>query len=556
MASRHSQTYNWMFTTAFVVALLIAPAAYAQKKQSKIGGTPPRGVLSADDLEKYLDPVELSAQQIARRALPAVPLLICDDGKNISQGSGFFVRPGVLLTNYHVIKGMARGFARIAVGSNKEKRDFRIVRILGIDEEADLALLSIPEAEEAGLPVLPLVADPNKIEVGETIYALGNPKGLAGTISPGIVSAGLRSSKKNALLQITAPISHGSSGGPVVNSRGEVIGVAVGSLSEGQNLNFAVPVQLIAPLISRTKIPNQRDKELDEFTEVDGGIKGAWFWPQLTPTITSTSKASAAPPVSIIGPLRQGESSERASLRKLAGVYLAIEDLNADAQRILSQQQIRTEVELRLRRNRVRLLTKDEWLETSGYPNLYLNLNVIQSGTTGEYSYSYMLSLRQYVSLERDPLFQIAASTWWQGSLGYAGSSVAASAIREAIGEAVDEFCNEYLAANASSSARDLTPPPPPSKTNQDSTPNFVATYVGGNRPPQIEVKNTADRTMNLNFGGSKLVIPSGKSETISTTDGGMFSFEATAPGIIPLKGERMFERGHVYTWTFFIRTK
>ncbi len=128
--------------------------------------------------------------------------------------------------------------------------------------------------------------------------------------------------------------------------------------------------------------------------------------------------------------------------------------------------------------------------------------------------------------------------------------------IREDINNFVDEFIKEYLAANASFSVRNLPPPPPPpTNKTQDDTPNFVARYVGGNRPPQIEVKNVADRTLNLEFNGKKFVISSGQSEVINTTDDGMFSFEATAPGVIPLKGQRIFERGYVYTWTFYIRT-
>lgn len=435
MKNDYPQTYNLMLISAFIVTFsLIAPTSYAQRRGSVAQNPPSGGVLSA--------------QQIARRALHAVTLLVCDDGERASLGSGFFIRPGVLLTNYHVIKGMARGFARIAFGSSKEKRNFRVVRVIGFDEEADLALLSIPEAKKAGIPILPLIADPKKTEVGETIYALGNPEGLVGTISPGIVSAELRSSKQRARLQITAPISHGSSGGPVVNTRGEVIGVAVGSLSEGQNLNFAVPIQLIAPLVLRTKWPDQYDDAIDEMVGVKGAIKGAWIWPESSPNITSISKMNSAPPVNIIGALRQGETKERASLRKLQGVYLVIENLDSDAQKILSESQIQTEVELRLRRNRVRLLTQDEWVKTPGNPYLYLRLDVLQSDTTGVYSYAYKLELNQEVLLERDPLFKMLAVTWQKSNMGYAGSTVAASAIREAIGQTVDVFCNEYLAAN------------------------------------------------------------------------------------------------------------
>ena len=108
-----------------------------------------------------------------------------------------------------------------------------------------------------------------QINVGERIYVLSNPKGLAGTISTGIVSGGIRRSKDTELLQIDAPISPGSSGGAVLNASGEVIGIATASLSGGQNLNFAVPSSRIKlflaeydskgfaePLATVTSIPN------------------------------------------------------------------------------------------------------------------------------------------------------------------------------------------------------------------------------------------------------------------------------------------------------------
>jgi hypothetical protein len=81
------------------------------------------------------------------------------------------------------------------------------------------------------------------------VYAIGNPKGLTGTISEGIVS-GIRDLSSKSLIQITAPISPGSSGGPIINNSGQVIGVAVGTLTSGQNLNFAIPSSILESLIS------------------------------------------------------------------------------------------------------------------------------------------------------------------------------------------------------------------------------------------------------------------------------------------------------------------
>lgn len=192
-------------------------------------------------------PARLSATDIARHVLPAVALIVCDDGENSSQGSGFFIGPGLVVTNFHVIKGMRRGTLR-TVGGRKLR--FHISHVLQIDETSDLALIGIYDAFNVPIPSLPLDARA-ALSVGETIYAFGNPEGLTGTMSPGIVSAALRKTKDRSLLQITAPISSGSSGGPVVDSRGQVVGVAVGALKEGQNLNFAVPASTLRLFLNR-----------------------------------------------------------------------------------------------------------------------------------------------------------------------------------------------------------------------------------------------------------------------------------------------------------------
>ena len=103
----------------------------------------------------------------------------------------------------------------------------------------------------------------------------------------------------------------------------------------------------------------------------------------------------------------------------------------------------------------------------------------------------------------------------------------------------------------------------PPKQTNQtvttqpkqNSQPVFERRYVGGNRPPQIAVTNDADVALTLNFGNSRFVIPAGQSQTINTTDGGVFSFVASAPGVESLSGEKNFERGYIYTWKFYVIT-
>lgn len=191
----------------------------------------------------------LTAEQIAEEYLPSVVLVICDDGKEtFSQGSGFFIRQGIILTNYHVVKGMKRGKVKIASEDDKAN-EWWIDKILYTDSKNDLALLEIKETDKTKTPVLTL-STTDKIIVGEAIYVLSNPKGLTGTISRGIVSSRIRKTKDTELLQIDAPISPGSSGGAVLSSHGEVIGIATASLKDGQNLNFAIPSSKIKSFLS------------------------------------------------------------------------------------------------------------------------------------------------------------------------------------------------------------------------------------------------------------------------------------------------------------------
>jgi S1-C subfamily serine protease len=183
-----------------------------------------------------------SVQQIAKKAFSSTVLLVMEDpnGRPASLGSGFFVRQDVIATNLHVIEGTSRGYAK-AVG---QKPKHNIEGVLGVDTGRDLVLLKVSGAR--GVPLL--LGNSDGIEVGETVYAMGNPQGLEGTFSQGIVSS-IREMGSDKLLQITAPISPGSSGGPVLNAKGEAIGVSVATFKGGQNLNFAIPSNYLKKLL-------------------------------------------------------------------------------------------------------------------------------------------------------------------------------------------------------------------------------------------------------------------------------------------------------------------
>jgi S1-C subfamily serine protease len=186
-----------------------------------------------------------TAQEIAKKAFGATVLLVMEDtnGQPLSLGSGFVVRDGEIASNLHVAEGAARGYGKL-VG---QKTKYDIEGVTAVDGERDLVLLKI---SVSGSQTLSL-GNSDVVQVGESVFAVGNPQGLEGTFSQGIVSS-IREAGPDKLLQITAPISPGSSGGPVLNGKGEVIGVSVATFRGGQNLNFAIPSNYLKTLLSKS----------------------------------------------------------------------------------------------------------------------------------------------------------------------------------------------------------------------------------------------------------------------------------------------------------------
>lgn len=186
-----------------------------------------------------------SPQEVARRAFGSTVLLVMEDanGQPVSLGSGFFIKSGEIATNLHVVKGSTRGYARLISQPSK----FQIEGITATDSKRDLVVLKVSDTRTPALTL----GQSDAVQVGDSVYAVGNPQGLEGTFSQGIISA-IRDLKEDKLLQITAPISPGSSGGPVLNHKGEVVGVSVATYKNGQNLNFAIPSDYLKALAARS----------------------------------------------------------------------------------------------------------------------------------------------------------------------------------------------------------------------------------------------------------------------------------------------------------------
>ena len=149
----------------------------------------------------------------------------------IGQGSGFFVGANLIATNYHVVEGANEAFCY----TNSSAAKYEIEGYVAVDKEVDLIILKVKGVNKPAIKMSTSTPTP-----GQKVYVLGSPKGLEATISEGIVS-GLRDWDGTKLIQISAPISHGSSGGPVLNANGLLVGIAVGAFEDGQNLNFAIP---------------------------------------------------------------------------------------------------------------------------------------------------------------------------------------------------------------------------------------------------------------------------------------------------------------------------
>lgn len=208
-------------------------AASAQPKPAKdeFGG----GWIPAS--KQNLTPSQIAAR--SRRAIVAVHA-------GSSMGTGFAIwRKGWIATNLHVVAGEEKIYVTLA-----DQTKHRVLDVRGLDIEHDLVVLRIEKADLLALTL----GDRNQVEVGERVVVIGNPLGLEATVSDGLVSASRTMDDGSQVFQISAPISPGSSGGPIINEHGQVIAVATFLLRGGQNLNFGMSSEYLAPMLKRRQV--------------------------------------------------------------------------------------------------------------------------------------------------------------------------------------------------------------------------------------------------------------------------------------------------------------
>ena len=186
---------------------------------------------------------KMDGSEVFRRFCNAVFMVFTSDGTNTYQGSGFFINSnGLAVSNYHVFKGTGIGAEVIKLpGSNTA---YKVVEVLQKNEDSDFILFRVNCNNTNYIPI-----SKNKPSVGEKVFAIGSPRGLENTFSSGEVSQW----RDTNLMQISALIDHGSSGGALINEFGEVVGITSGSFYDGSqaNLNYAWSIDVVKPYINR-----------------------------------------------------------------------------------------------------------------------------------------------------------------------------------------------------------------------------------------------------------------------------------------------------------------
>lgn len=235
--------------SAWIVAAVLGLAACGNPKPPTT--SPPGGGSGAN--------AKLTAKEIYQQSSPAIVRIDVQDVSGQRVGTGFIVdKSGLVATNLHVIGGSAK--IKVKLGNATE---LDVANIAGYDKGRDLALLRVSSG--AALPTIRL-GDSDTLIPGDQVVAIGNPLGFDNTVSAGLISSvrvvctaeqaaqGQCADSGNIdlkFLQISVPISQGSSGGPLFNQSGEVIGVTTGIITQGQSINIAVPTNYLKRLLAQ-----------------------------------------------------------------------------------------------------------------------------------------------------------------------------------------------------------------------------------------------------------------------------------------------------------------
>ena len=217
---------------------------------------------------------EASLPELVRRVKPSVVSVITynSKGETLTTGSGFFIGPGRVVTNLHVVERAHRVEVRTFGGKG---RTYPADGLLVTDEEGDLAVLGVGASDDRQATA---ELAPSLPEEGEKVFVIGSPLRLEGSISDGIVSALREVPSLGRIVQITAPISHGNSGSPVFNMKGQVVAVVTIKVTNGQNINLAIESSRVARLRLSDKALGFSELEDRDRRKPQGEAMGEWWY--------------------------------------------------------------------------------------------------------------------------------------------------------------------------------------------------------------------------------------------------------------------------------------
>ncbi len=342
------------------------------------------------------------ATGLYRSAAKSVVVVATQTKSGLSYGSGVVIGPGRIVTNKHVVAG-SNGWVAVKQGDRFWRAEvFR----LGV---SDLALLDVllKVGEEFKLP--PAFLRPTQtVSIGERVYAIGAPLGLEQTMSEGLISGLGAGADHGFLLQTTAAISQGSSGGGLFDSRGRLVGITIMYLDKGQQLNFALPADEVVSLTKNP--PATAPTDADE----DG-------WVELPPAVMPPPRRPLPRPLSRISCY-------------FIGVFL--DDV---AQRVITKESVQIWLEGKVRKAGLQVVDSENGGECA---QLAISVDSFVSDQ-GVVTYSGTIEVHQAV--EFDQIGPRAVTTWSRGLFGFAGSNVVFSSLKTMLEKSFGEFTTARL---------------------------------------------------------------------------------------------------------------
>lgn len=246
---------------ACVTLALLAGSASSQVPVRRPSENPTR---SSDSVA----PADLATSERIEEVLRGVVAVRCENVVGSSIGSGFLIRPGVVVTCADVLRSMVRGSVTTSGGRDGSSRTLRIVEVLALDVENGLALLSIDERASADIPVLTLKPRGDSPPIGARVFAAAGDDATSFTLVEGRFEG-----YSEAVMRVSPKITVFTRGGPVVDERGGLIGIAVRQLVDGGYVGGAVPARRLEALLSRLDVPSR------EQAWPAVGLDGAWSAP-------------------------------------------------------------------------------------------------------------------------------------------------------------------------------------------------------------------------------------------------------------------------------------